>query len=565
MKWLYDLKIAHKLALTVSLVLALSLAMGLFSIEQLQRLNRVTHDVGHQWMPGLRTILQIKSSVIRFRTYELQYVLGGSPEQLARYERTMREEMTQVQGQMLRYGALVHDDAERALFERLEKTLRTYSAAVQDVLRTARAGDATGARELARGVSRQANFDSADLINQLVDFNQEGGTQAARLADATYAEARNMIAALLALSVALGGVLAWRLGRLITQPLRDAVAVAEQVASGDLSGAVPAGGGDETGRLLTALGAMNGKLLAAVGQVRRGADTVAGAALELSDANLDLSARTSQQAAALEETAAAMEQLTATVRQNADHAHEASALASAAAGAAVEGGLAVDTIVGTMERVGVAAARAGSIVGVIDGIAFQTNLLALNAAVEAARAGEQGRGFAVVAAEVRQLALRSAESAREIKLLIGDTLEQVDGGARQVVQASATIAGAVASVQRVAHLIDGISNASKEQSQGIDQVNSAIVEMDQVTQQNAALVEQSVAATAELTMQAGALTQAVGVFRLAPPAAPVRAVVNAAVRAPVPAVRAVARAAAPTRRLAPPRALAAPRQLAGVV
>jgi methyl-accepting chemotaxis protein len=300
-----------------------------------------------------------------------------------------------------------------------------------------------------------------------------------------------------------------------SRPLREALAVAQRVAEGDLRVRTKGDAKGEAGALMAAMAAMAGKLAAMVGEVRAGAAGIATGTTEIASGNMDLSKRTEQQAASLEETASSMEELIATVRQNADSAHTASKLALSASEVAVKGGAVVTDVVGTMASINDSSKRIAEIIGVIDGIAFQTNILALNAAVEAARAGEQGRGFAVVASEVRSLAQRSAAAAKEIKALIDDSVAKVDAGTQLVDKAGRTMDEVVTSVKRVTDIIGEIADASAEQTAGIEQVNGAIAGMDQATQQNAALVEQSAAAAAALRDQAAALARATGGFVLA--------------------------------------------------
>jgi methyl-accepting chemotaxis protein len=302
--------------------------------------------------------------------------------------------------------------------------------------------------------------------------------------------------------------------RAITQPINRAVGVARAVASGDLSQEFDSTGKNETALLLGALKDMQTSLATVVSSVRLGSEGVSAASAEIALGNHDLSARTESQASALEETAASMEELSATVKQNADSARQANQLATSASGVAARGGEVVARVVDTMKGINEASHKIAAIISVIDGIAFQTNILALNAAVEAARAGEQGRGFAVVASEVRSLASRSADAAKEIKTLINASVERVEQGTSLVDQAGTTMADVVSSIRRVADLMGEISAANAEQSAGVNQVGEAVIQMDQVTQQNAALVEEMAAAASSLKAQAQDLVQVVSVFKL---------------------------------------------------
>ncbi|NRF68937.1 MCP four helix bundle domain-containing protein [Aquincola sp. S2] len=332
--------------------------------------------------------------------------------------------------------------------------------------------------------------------------------------EATIDRTHWLLIALGAASVLLGAGFAWWLTRSITRPIGEAVRVAETVAAGDLSSRIEVRGRDETAQLLAALARMNSSLAGVVGTVRRSSDSIATGSGQIAVGNQDLSQRTEEQASSLQQTAASMEQLNSAVQNTADSARQVAQLARSATEAAQRGGGVVTEMVQTMDQISDASRRIGDIIGVIDGIAFQTNILALNAAVEAARAGEQGRGFAVVAAEVRTLAQRSGAAAREIKTLIGASAEKVELGSAQAGSAGQAMGDIVAQVRRVDDLIAEITAATLEQSTGLGQVGTAIGQLDEVTQQNAALVEESAAAAESLRQQAQRLVEAVAVFRL---------------------------------------------------
>ncbi|WP_313080641.1 methyl-accepting chemotaxis protein [Pulveribacter sp.] len=359
--------------------------------------------------------------------------------------------------------------------------------------------------------------------------------------------------------VGLGLVLATLLVRSITQPLARAVGLADVIAAGDLTQDVHDERRDELGHLLGSLSAMSARLRGLVGEVRAGVESVSSASSQIATGNQDLSSRTEQTAANLQQTAASMEELTATVTQSADTARQANQLAATAAQAAERGGEVVGQVVGSMQQITDSSRKIADIIGVIDGIAFQTNILALNAAVEAARAGEQGRGFAVVAGEVRSLAQRSAEAAKEIKQLITTSVDNVQTGSAQVEQAGQSMQDIVTSVRRVSDLIGEITASSTEQRDGISQVNQAVANLDQMTQQNAALVEESSAAAAAMHEQAQRLAQVVSVFNVGAGApAPAPAPRRIAAPASAPAARAVAPALARAKPAASPMPTPAP-------
>ena len=322
--------------------------------------------------------------------------------------------------------------------------------------------------------------------------------------------------ALGALGLLVGVVLSFGITRSITVPLGRAVKLARTVAGGDLSSHIEVVGNDETSALLQALRDMNHSLNGIVVRVRSGSEAIATATGQIAAGNTDLSARTEEQAAALEQTTASIHELASTIKQNYEYGKNANQIADSAAQVAVKGGEMVTQVVHTMEAINVSSRKIADIIGVIDGIAFQTNILALNAAVEAARAGDQGRGFAVVASEVRSLAGRSAAAAKEIKELIDESASKVSAGTALVGEAGKTMDNVVASIQRVTDIMGEITAASQEQTTGIEQVNQAVIQMDQVTQQNAALVEEAAAAAQSLQEQASGLARTVSAFKLQP-------------------------------------------------
>ena len=315
-------------------------------------------------------------------------------------------------------------------------------------------------------------------------------------------------------ALAIGALLARAIQRSVVLPLHQAIESVRRIAEGDLTQSVHSEGDDEVAELLMAVGQMQKRLQDVVGGIRNGVDSVSTASTQISTGNRDLSARTEQTASNLQQAASAIEQLNGTVKQSADSARQANQLAASAAEVAQRGGVVVSQVVSTMDEINASSKKIADIIVTIDGIAFQTNILALNAAVEAARAGEQGRGFAVVASEVRSLAQRSAAAAKEIKGLIGASVDKVEGGSRLVADAGRTMSEIVSSVQRVSDIIGEITAAASEQSDGIGQVNSSVNQLDQMTQQNAALVEESAAAAESLKEQAARLAEVVATFKL---------------------------------------------------
>ncbi|HEU4845529.1 MAG TPA: methyl-accepting chemotaxis protein, partial [Burkholderiaceae bacterium] len=360
-----------------------------------------------------------------------------------------------------------------------------------------------------------------NLATQTIDLqfkvNEAAAVELAAMLKAKIADfylTRWLMLGSMGLLLALAGWVAWLISRSVTVPLQNAVSVAQSVARGDLVSDFDVGAPNEVGQMLRALKHMNDSLRTIVGDVRASIDNIGAATRDIASGNADVSARLEAQASSLEETASSMEQLTSTVRQNAENARQANVLVGNASSVATRGGEVVSQVVQTMGEINASSHRIVDIIATIDGIAFQTNILALNAAVEAARAGEQGRGFAVVASEVRNLAQRSAAAAKEIKDLIGQSVEKVDAGNRLADRAGQAMGEIVGSVERITAIMSEIATASAEQGSGIEQVNQAVTQMDDMTQQNAALVEQTAAASASLQEQAESLIASMSVFRL---------------------------------------------------
>jgi len=454
-----------------------------------------------------------------------------------------------------------------ALLKNVNDTRARYLALRNRVVGKLKGGETDGAVSILLQEARQSQEAYEEALDKLITFQVHLMSVSGEEAESNASTSATAMIVIGLLSAGLSLFTAWFITRSIVRPINHAVRVARTVAAGDLSSHIEIRSKDEIGQLSGALKEMNQSLIKIVSEVRHGTESIATASAEIAAGNMDLSERTERQAGSLEETASSMEELTSTVRQNADNARQANQLALSASDVAGKGGAVVAQVVDTMASINDSSRKIVDIIAVIDGIAFQTNILALNAAVEAARAGEQGRGFAVVANEVRNLAARSAAAAKEIKALIGNSVDKVDAGARLVDQAGSTMSEIVLSVRRVTDIMGEIASASQEQLSGIQHINDAITEMDQATQQNAALVEQASAAATTMREQAGNLSGAVGVFKLSKdgaaghkasvspikPAAPRRPVLKQITlpeaEAPVPVSAAVPASSDPMRRV----------------
>jgi methyl-accepting chemotaxis protein len=515
------MKVGTRLGLGFALVLVLLVmvtVLGILRMAQIQ--NRLDHVVSVNNVVT-RLVVDMRNNVSERVTSLRTLTLMTDPSD-------MEPELKRFKDQTGKYDALQQKLAEKfsveasseekALLVRIKEAESTAMPAIAKASELYLANNAMEATRVMVKEIRPAQKKWLEALDQLGSLEDKQNAQSQADAEAAFASARNFMLMLLVLAVALGVAAATVITRGLLKQLGGepgyTAKIAGSIAEGDLSIAINTKSSDR-GSLLTEMKQMRNSLVDIVSQVRRGTHTITTASREIAAGNADLSSRTELQASSLEKTASAMEELTSTVKQNADNAREANQLAATASDVARKGGEVVSQVVGTMGEINSSAGKIADIIGVIDGIAFQTNILALNAAVEAARAGEQGRGFAVVASEVRNLAQRSAAAAKEIKTLIGDSVEKIGRGSKLVGQAGVTMEEVVDSVKRVTDIMSDIAAASAEQSAGIEQVNLSIIEMDGMTQQNAALVEQAAAAFQSLQDQAAELQRVVSIFKLA--------------------------------------------------
>ena len=509
-----NLNIGVRLGIGFGIVLLLLIATTAIAVMRMQAGTALTDRLVNTSFKNQRMVAEwAKVIEINAVRSSAAWQATGEADQ-KKYEADMAAASTRAVEVQQAIDKSIRNPGVRAQFDRVLVARTAYIDARKLVFQLKAAGDMAQATVAYQGGLVPKGVVYLEEVNKLQTMQMAAADGIASDVIDLSVSTRDIIIVLGLVALVLGVGFALYITRSITGPINRALQVAETVSAGDLTSVIVVESRDETGRLMGALKTMNDNLVGIVAQVRSGTDTMATASAEIAAGNQDLSSRTEQQASSLEETASSMEELTATVRQNADNAREANRLAQDAAGVANRGGAVVANVVDTMGSINESSRKIVDIISVIDGIAFQTNILALNAAVEAARAGEQGRGFAVVASEVRNLAQRSAAAAKEIKVLIDDSVSKVEAGSVLVDQAGHTMSEIVQGIGQVTSIMGEITSASAEQSAGIEQVNQAITEMDQVTQQNAALVEQASAAAESMQEQAAGLSQVVSVFKL---------------------------------------------------
>ncbi|MBN3793208.1 methyl-accepting chemotaxis protein, partial [Burkholderia sp. Ac-20353] len=508
-----NLTIRARIGFTMAFLAGLLCVIGVLGLFGMGRANDASHDIFTNQMPSAVDVASAELFAARERlALDRAALLAGTPDAAAAVERS-RTLRAQSDAWWQKYLDLPRGAEEDRLAQDVAAKRQALQHAFDAFAPVIAANDHDG---LANGVKQlQVLYNDLSVSGEALRNFQFTDAQASYShAESVYGVLR--IVSIVALVAGLGAALLSyvALSRAIGRPLADALAHCDAIAAGDLRRRIDVTRRDEMGQLLDGLARMQHGLVETVGTVRGGSESIATAARQIAAGNIDLSSRTEEQAAALQETTSSMEQLTGTVKQNADNARQASALAANASEIANKGNVVVGQVVGTMGEINRSSAKIADIITIIEGIAFQTNILALNAAVEAARAGEEGRGFAVVAGEVRSLAQRSSAAAKEIKALIDASVERIRSGSTLVDDAGRTMTDVIGAVQRVTDIMGEIAAASEEQSVGIDQVARAVAQMDEVTQQNAALVEEAAAAAQSLDEQAARLRETVAVFQL---------------------------------------------------
>ncbi|MCF5631752.1 HAMP domain-containing protein, partial [Pseudomonas syringae] len=500
MKWFYDLKISTKLITSFLVVLLLTAAMGVFAIIQLGQVNQAAQDIKENWMPSMRAASGMRFYAANYRLKENRHIAADAAPEKAQMEQEAAEARSQFETRLATYDKLIISDQDRQMFSAVSASWSAYLKVSTNLFELSRQGQETEARALLRGESKLHFDEVTSQLQKMVELNDVGATAAGDKGSQLYETARISIIVVLIAALLVGLGLALFIARIISRPLKEAATAAEQLAEGNLNAYIGHGSKDETGMVLNAMRNMVAKLAHIIGEVRNAADNLASASEEVSATAQSMSQATSEQAASVEETSASVEQMSASINQNTENAKVTDGMASKAAKEATDGGESVQQTVVAMKKI---AQR----ISIIDDIAYQTNLLALNAAIEAARAGEHGKGFAVVAAEVRKLAERSQVAAQEIGELSSSSVEMAE-------KAGKLLDEMVPSINKTSDLVQEISAASEEQAAGVAQINTAMTQLNQVTQQNASSSEELAATAEEMSSQAEQLQQSMSFFTL---------------------------------------------------
>ncbi len=520
MKKFSQLTVFSKLLFGFSILIVMMLFIGAVSIYQLGANNERIKDYRDNRLPGVRYTLEMRGVLSELRLQQIQYITSQTPDEREGHRKELLQNQDIFLTAQANYARLVKNDTQdkQALFSQITDNFKNFVDVNAKVIEAVNAAKLDEASKISGAVSSKYRSQLMKDLAKLVEMEIASGDQAAAASDDGYRSASYTLAGLLLLAVIATGVIATLIARNLSRQLGGepayAVDIMNQIAAGNLNTQINLRAGD-TQSLLATIKNMNEKLAAIIHAIVNGSESISLAASEIAQGNSDLSQRTEEQAASLVQTSSNMQQITETVKRNADNAHQASELARQTSQTAVHGGNVVDDMLKRMHEISDSSQKIVDIISVIEGIAFQTNILALNAAVEAARAGEQGKGFAVVAGEVRNLAQKSANAAKEIKTLIEGTVEKITDGSRHADTASQAMEEIVSSVTKVTDIVAEISMASNEQHQGIKEISVAIDQMDRVTQQNAALVEQAATAAQSMTEQGEQLRDSVRFFQLA--------------------------------------------------
>ena len=511
-----NLTIGKRLAISFGLLVALAAIQGFWGLSYMGVLNVRMDHVYTRNLLEIKSLSGMQSDLYRMRVDTLSHILSKSGDEMTQLTADIQRQRQQIETVLEQYRTTPRLAVEQKLFDTYQSNFKKYADSIShDVLSSSTAGDKGKAMAQFQGRLAAEFRQAHDVLDDLIDYNNNIARTDYEYAVADYKTVSSWVLGLIVTIIVVGFVISVWVTRSITRPIKAAVNIANRVATGDLTGRIEIKTRDETGELLKALKKMNDDLTQIVRQARRGSESIMTTTQGIAMGNADLAQRTGEQSASLEETASSMEELTATVRHNADNSIKVNEIAQSSRDSAQEGAMRMDEVVKTISRINDSAKQITGVISMIDEIAFQTNLLALNAAVEAARAGEHGRGFGVVAGEVRALAQRCATAAKEIKSLITDSESTINDGGKFVDQARASTDGIVAQVERVSTLIQEIAHASGEQSQSLEHINIAVTQLGDSTQRNAALAEETTAATSMLMEQAEHLVHVVKIFKIA--------------------------------------------------